>query len=117
MDNRYYNCKCPSLMNDGRFISSYVRGRIVDQYMRNSNNIDSAHEYKLFLQDNTDSILNNLNNSLKNNNTCNINNQCNTLSLNNIINKNKYIKINNVAKPTSNYIPYEYDTNYVDYNK
>ena len=115
MDNRYYNCKCPSLMNDGRFISSYVRSRIVDQYIRNSNNLDSAHDYKLFLQDNTDTILNNLNNSLKNNNTCNINTQCNKLSLNNIINKNKYSKIN-IALPTSNYKPYENNMNYIDYN-
>jgi hypothetical protein len=84
MDNRYYNCNCPALMRDGRFITSYVRGRIVDQYIRNINNIDSAHNYKLFLQDNTDEILNNLNNSLKKNNTCVVNNNCNKLYINNI---------------------------------
>jgi hypothetical protein len=113
MDNRYHNCKCPPLMNDGRFISSYVRGRIVDQYIRNINNINSAHEYKLFLQDNTDVILNNLNNSLKNNNICIVNNNCNTISLDNLP-KTKYTNITNSPQPTSNYKPYDSEINYLN---
>jgi hypothetical protein len=84
MDNRYHKCNCPPLMEDGRFLTSYVRGRVVDQYIRNINNIDSAHNYKLFLQDNTIQILNNLSKSLANNNTCVVNDNCNTFSIKSI---------------------------------
>jgi hypothetical protein len=71
-------------MEDGRFLTSYVRGRVVDQYIRNINNIESAHNYKLFLQDNTIQILNNLSKSLANNNTCVVNDNCNILSIKSI---------------------------------
>ena len=116
MDNRYYNCNCPALMSDGRHISSYVRGRVVDQYIRNINNINSAHDYKLFLQDNTLVILDNLNNSLKNNNTCILNNYCNKLNLNNLNTSQKKFSVHNNVINTNNFVPYEIDMNYQNYN-
>jgi hypothetical protein len=59
MDNRYFNHGCPALMNDGRFITNYNRFPIFEQYIKNINNISSVHEYKKFLQQNGDLILNN----------------------------------------------------------
>jgi hypothetical protein len=63
-------------MNDGRFISSYVRSRVFDQYVRNVNNVNSAQEYKHFLQNNGDQIINNLKGYLRETNTCRIEGKC-----------------------------------------
>ena len=52
MDNRYYKYNCPPFLNDGRFLSSHIRSRVFDQYIRNINNVQSAQEYKHFLQNN-----------------------------------------------------------------
>ena len=52
MDNRYYNYKCPPLMQDARFITNYTRSRIFEQKIRGVNNIESAQDYKIFLQTN-----------------------------------------------------------------
>ena len=76
MDNRYYKYNCPPIMNDGRFISSYVRSRVFDQYIRSSNNVDSAQNYKHFLQDNADQIINNTKAYLRENNICKIEGKC-----------------------------------------
>ena len=98
MDNRYYKYNCPPLMNDGRFLTSYVRSKVFDQYIRNINNIESSQDYKIFLQNNGDQILNNLKSYLRENNTCNIEGKCLPISgpseqfnlnfLNNNLNKN-----------------------------
>jgi hypothetical protein len=58
MDNRYFKYNAPALMQDGRFITNYVESRIFEQLIRNVNNIDSAQEFKRFLQNNGDNILN-----------------------------------------------------------
>jgi hypothetical protein len=76
MDNRYYNYDCPPLMNDGRFISSYIRSNVFDQYIRTTNNIQSAQDYKNFLQNNGDKVLNNLKSHIRENNTCRIEGRC-----------------------------------------
>lgn len=76
MDNRYHKYNCPPLMNDGRFISSYVRSRVFDQYIKNINNINSAQNYKHFLQNNGDQIINNSKAYLRENNTCKIAGKC-----------------------------------------
>ena len=80
MDNRYWSQGCPALMQDGRFISNYVRSNVFDQFVRNVNEIKSAHDYRLFLQQNGDSILNKERAYLVKNNTCNINGKCVPLS-------------------------------------
>jgi hypothetical protein len=76
MDNRYYNYNCPPLMNDGRFISSYVRSSTFDQYVRNINNINSSHEYRHYLQNNGTEIMNNIKAYLRQNNTCSVEGKC-----------------------------------------
>jgi hypothetical protein len=57
-NNRYFSYDCPALMQDGRFITNYIRQRTFDQYIRGINNIDSAQDYKDFLQQNGDTIMN-----------------------------------------------------------
>jgi len=57
-DNRYFSYDCPAIMEDGRFITNYIRRRTFDQYIRGINNITSAQNYKEFLQNNGDDIIN-----------------------------------------------------------
>ena len=59
MNNRYWKEGCPAIMNDGRPITNYDRIKRLDQYIKSINEIDSAHEYKYFLQKNSDKIINN----------------------------------------------------------
>ena len=76
MDNRYYNYNCPPLMNDGRFISSYIRSSTFDQYIRNVNNIENATQYRHYLQNNGNEIINNIKAYLRQNNTCSVEGKC-----------------------------------------
>jgi hypothetical protein len=76
MDNRYYNYNCPPLMNDGRFINSYVRSSTFDQYVKNVNNIKTANEYRHYLQNNGNEIMNNIKAYLRQNNTCSVEGKC-----------------------------------------
>ena len=76
MDNRYFNYGCPALMQDGRFLTNYVRSRVFDNAIRNINSIDSAQNYKLFLQKNGDTILNNERVILQELNTCDVSGRC-----------------------------------------
>ncbi len=81
-------------MNDGRFLTSYVRGRVFDQYVRNVNNINSSHEYKNFLQENGDFIMNNLKAHYRETNTCKIEGRCLPMSGPTNDNMNDYLKSN-----------------------
>jgi hypothetical protein len=76
MDNRYYSYDCPPLMNDGRFISNYVRSSLFDQYIRNTNNLDSSQDFKDFLQKNGSTILNNIKSYYRKENSCSIGGKC-----------------------------------------
>jgi hypothetical protein len=80
MDNRYWSYGCPSLMQDGKFITNYVRGKVVDQYIRNLNQIGGTHEFRNFLQNKGSEIMRLERDSLIKNNTCNINGRCLPLS-------------------------------------
>jgi hypothetical protein len=73
MDNIYYKFNCPPLMSDGRFLTNYVRMRRFDQDIRNINNIQTSQEYKTFLQNNTNTILEREQNYIISNNTCKCN--------------------------------------------
>jgi hypothetical protein len=75
-DNRYFNYGCPPLMQDGRFLTSYIRRRIVDQFIRNVNEIDQAQEYRLFLQTHGDEIMNRERAFLHKTNTCPVHGYC-----------------------------------------
>lgn len=95
MDNRYYKYNCPPLMNDGRFISTYVRSRVFDQYIRNVNELDNSNDYRHFLQNNGNQILNNLKAFHRENSLCKIEGKCLPLSgilnddMNGYLDKNK----------------------------
>jgi hypothetical protein len=80
MDNRYYKYGCPALMQDQRFLTNYTRGRVFDQMIRKINSINSSQDYKLFLQQNSETILNKEYNALIKYNTCCVNGKCVKLS-------------------------------------
>ena len=76
MDNRYYNYNCPPIMNDGRFINNYVRSSTFDQYVRNINDINNANDYRHYLQNNGNEIINNIKAYLRQTNTCSVEGKC-----------------------------------------
>ena len=82
MDNRYWSNGCPALMQDGRFITNYTRMNIIEQIIKNVNDIESSHDYRFFLQKNGDSIINKEKEFFAINNSCNINGKCLKLSNN-----------------------------------
>ena len=84
-DNRYYNYGCPALMNDGRFITNYIRSSTFDQYIRNLNNIDSTHDFRQFVQNNGNNIINNMKAYYHKNNTCKVEGRCLPMN-NNVLN-------------------------------
>ena len=80
MDNRYWSNGCPALMQDGRFITNHVRSAVYDQFVKNVNDIQSAHDYRLYLQQHGDEILNKERSFMIKNNTCDVNGKCLPLS-------------------------------------
>lgn len=76
MDNRYFKNGCPPLMSDGRFITNYTESRIFEQFIRNVNKIDSAQDYKKFLQENSETIINRERDYHQKNNACDVNGNC-----------------------------------------
>jgi hypothetical protein len=80
MDNRYFKYGCPPLMQDARFITNYMESRIFEQYIRNVNKIDSAQEFKRFLQVHGDTIINKERAYQQKMNTCEVHGTCAPLS-------------------------------------
>ena len=80
-DNRYFSYDCPALMQDGRFITNYTQRRTLDQYIRSVNKIESAQEYKDFLQRNGETIINKERAYNEDNNVCKINGKCMPISI------------------------------------
>jgi hypothetical protein len=80
MDNRHWSYGCPALMQDGRHLTNHVKFNVFDQYIRTLNEIDSAHTYRTFLQQNGDQILNKERAALTKLNTCSVTGQCLPLS-------------------------------------
>ena len=79
-DNRYFSYDCPALMQDARFITNYNRQRTKDQYIRGMNNIVSAQDYKDFLQQNGDNIINRERAYNEENYICKIDGKCMNIS-------------------------------------
>jgi hypothetical protein len=102
MDNKYFQYKCPPLMQDGRFITNYVKNSTFEQFIRNVNQIDSAQDYKHFLQQNGDTIINRERAYINSINTCPINGKCVPINDNNNVNNNNVIK-NSCGCSQSNY--------------
>ena len=104
MDNRYFQYNSPALMSDGRFITNYLPDRTVEQYIRHINNIDSAQDYKLFLQTNGDTIMNREREIMTKLNTGSVNGNClsvNDMPYETIIKFRKQATRNNVEYFTS----------------
>lgn len=80
MDNRYFKNNCPPLMQDGRFMTSYIESRVLEQFIRNVNNLQSAQDYKIFLQNNAETIMEREKTYAENTSRCSINGQCVPLS-------------------------------------
>ena len=76
MDNRYYKFGCPALMSDGRFLTSYVDSDVLNQYIRHVNKLNSANDFRIFLQKNGDSIINRERAYLIKKNTCGVHGTC-----------------------------------------
>jgi hypothetical protein len=76
MDNRYFNNGCPALMQDARFITNYYQNRSFEQYIRKANNLESAQDYKNFLQENAVDIMDRERSHMVKNNTCDVNGKC-----------------------------------------
>ena len=79
MDNRYYKYGCPPLMSDARFITSWVDSDVVNQYIRHVNKITSSNDFRMFLQQNGDQIINKERAYVVKKNTCNIDGKCASL--------------------------------------
>ena len=76
MDNRYFNYECPALMQDGRFITNYLQNRTYEQYIRKVNSIDSAQDYRMFLQQKGDVLIKREKEHLEKTNTCSVQGKC-----------------------------------------
>jgi len=71
MDN-FYN-KCPAMMDDGRFVSDYKSATRRNEYIKYINNIDRDDQFRSFLQNNANTIMDNVWNHHEQNDTCSVN--------------------------------------------
>lgn len=63
-------------MSDGRFLTSYVDSSVLNQYIRDVNQIYSANDFKNFLQKEGLNIINRERQFIVENNTCEIDGKC-----------------------------------------
>ncbi len=80
MDNRYYSYGCPALMQDARFITNYIDSRIFEQTIRGINKIKTAQEYRQFLQDKAETLMEKERKITETLNSCSLGNTCMPLS-------------------------------------
>ena len=71
MDNFYKNC--PPMMSDGRFLTDYRTAVRREEHNKHVNNIVRNDDYRIFLQNNANKIMNNEWSHLKKNNSCWVN--------------------------------------------
>ena len=76
MDNRYFNYGCPAINSDARNLTNYYPHRTFNQFIRKTNNLESAQDYRHFLQNNGSTIMQNEMNYFLDNNTCSVNGEC-----------------------------------------
>lgn len=67
-------------MQDGRFITNYVRANVFDQFIRSVNKVSTSQEYRELLQTRGDDMLNKERAELVKNNICCVNGTCLPLS-------------------------------------
>ncbi len=80
MDNRYFTYGCPPLMQDGRFITNYLESRVFEQHICMINKIESAQDFKHFLQTNAETLMDRERNYQEQNNKGSVSNNCPPLS-------------------------------------
>ena len=59
MDNLYFNYGCPPLVQDSRFLTTYLHPRWLDQDIRKQHNIYNSDNYRKFIQDNGEEFIKN----------------------------------------------------------
>jgi len=60
MDNKYYHTGAPAVfMNDARSFTDYGDIETNNNALKKANGISNEHDYRLFLQNNAQSIMNN----------------------------------------------------------
>ncbi len=70
MDNVYKGC--PAKMADARFLTDYRQSTTREQYIKTINNFSRDEDYRQFLQQNADQILDKEWDYLKSKNTCSV---------------------------------------------
>lgn len=68
MDNFYKDC--PAKMSDGRFLADHRSTNVRDQYIKTINGIVRDDDYRKFLQDNAEKIMQKERKILKEQNSC-----------------------------------------------
>ena len=59
-DNKFGECcKCPAKMNDSRIFTNYLLNSKLESYVKQVNGITDDNEYRVFLQKNASTIMNN----------------------------------------------------------
>jgi hypothetical protein len=57
-DNRFgVCCKCPARMSDGRIFTNWLPRKRLNEFLRLGNNLESAHDYRHFLQNNANQLI------------------------------------------------------------
>jgi hypothetical protein len=67
-------------MQDSRFITNYMESRIFEQHIRTINKIESAQEFKQFLQTNAETLMKREQTYHQEANLCRVQGNCPTLS-------------------------------------
>lgn len=70
-DNRFgVCCKCPARMADGRIFTNWLPRKRLNEFLRLGNNLDSAHDYRHFLQEKATLLIENDTKYLESNKKC-----------------------------------------------
>ena len=67
-NNKYF--ECPALMSDGRIMTDYRQSDTLNDMIRLNNNVMSSNQYRQFLINNADSIMNINNEYITEKNSC-----------------------------------------------
>ncbi len=58
LNNIYFKDGCPALMSDGRFLTNYISTNELTEIMRRKNGFINMNEFRNFMQNNAESIIN-----------------------------------------------------------
>jgi len=105
-------CNCPAMLDDqGRLFTNYKISRDINVDIMKANNINNAHEYRMYLQNNANKLMNNEINRLENSRCKNNNND--RFSVIDYANTNLYIPFENVYNgPLDTEKNYDYIRNF-----